>query len=167
MCALSKLLRSRKAGPVALALTGVLLLAFQGSAQAGAGSEKLDSFLKKKVANATGSDWTSVIVQIPGGSPSQYRQMLAGIGAVNFRRLPLLDAFAVRVPTARLDEIAAIAGVSRISEDLLVLKSDEFTVGSSGAGLVFDQTGLDGEGIGVAVVDSGIRERKDLKGGSR
>jgi hypothetical protein len=115
-----------------LAVFGVLFFAFQGTAQAGVGSEKLDSFLKKKAVAGAGG-WTSVIVQTPGGAPAELRKQLAAVGAVNIRSLPLVGAIVAKVPNDKLESIAAVSGVRTLSEDVPVLKLDEFTVGASGA----------------------------------
>ena len=45
----------------------------------------------------------------------------------------------------------------------MVKKCDEFTVAASGAGAAYQQYGLTGAGVTVAVVDSGVRSNADLK----
>ncbi len=52
--------------------------------------------------------------------------------------------------------------VKRISWDMAVVKTDAFTVGHSGAKFVWDDYGVRGNGINVAVVDSGIAGHDDL-----
>ena len=161
MRASSKALRSRTAGPVAWAIAGMFLLVFQGTALAGVGSEQLDRFLQHRIESGSGSEWTSIIVQ---SSDSATLGGLTALGATIVQALPRLKAFAVRVPTSKLLAIAELPGVSRISEDVAVFKADQYTNSASGADFVFDQLGLTGSQIGVAVVDSGIRTHRDVKG---
>ena len=54
--------------------------------------------------------------------------------------------------TARL---AAWPWIKHVSSDLFCRKSDEYTVGATGADIALAQYGLSGAGVTVAVLDSG------------
>jgi serine protease AprX len=123
---------------------------------------KADIFLNRQAGMDSQAGWTSVIVQLDGGLTAAHQAQLSRIGADIYRRLDLENAVAVRIPTRSLAKLAALPCVARLSADAPVHKTDEFTVGNSGAGMAFSQYGLTGSGVGVAVVDSGIRSHVDF-----
>lgn len=106
--------------------------------------------------------WASVIAQFRGGrvdgglSPTESRDIQA-LGAYVYRTLPLIHSAAVRVPNKNRARFAALPFVRHISPDSDVHKSDEFTVGATGADQAFSAQGLTGAGVTVAVLDSGVR----------
>ena len=99
----------------------------------------------------------SVIVQMSGEWTPARRAQLAALGADVYRRLPLIHAAALRLPARSLGRLAALPFVTHLSSDGPVQKCDEFTVSSSGAGYTCTSTSLDGSGVTVAVVDSGVK----------
>src|SRR5439155_23073729 len=106
-----------------------------------------------------------------GDFPALREAQFNALGAAVYQRLPLIHAVAVRVPAGRLPNLAQLPFVKRVSEDVVVTKRDEFTVGSSGADVAFQQYNATGSGIRVAVLDSGYRPHPDMNtaggGGSR
>jgi serine protease AprX len=120
-------------------------------------SEKSDRFVVQQAARHDKGGWSHVIVRFSGNlGPDQERQ-LKGIGADVYRRLDFIHSAAMRVPVRSLERLAAMTFVAHISADLDVKKSDEFTVGHTGADVAFSKYNLTGNGIGVAVIDSGIQ----------
>ena len=117
------------------------------------------------------SGWSSVIVKTGGTlTPAQAAQVTALGGDVT-HRLPIISALAVRIPSRNLAKLAGLPFVAHVSPDGLVRKSDDFTVGSSEADQApgWGQSGgyqLTGQGVTVAVVDSGVANVPDLGGGS-
>ncbi len=83
--------------------------------------------------------------------------------ADTYRHLPVIHADAMRLPRRNLSRLAALPCVAHVSPDSAVIKCDEFTVGSSEADLAAQQYGLTGQGITVAVLDSGVTEHTDLQ----
>ena len=83
------------------------------------------------------------------------------------RRFDFIGSAAVTVPGRNLARVAALPFVTHLSLDGQVKKCDEFTDASSGADTAYQQYGLTGAGITVAVVDSGIASSKDLSAGFR
>ena len=64
------------------------------------------------------------------------------------------------MPSRNLDKLAALPFVQHLSADVAVTKTDEFTTAASGAATAWAAPySLDGTGIGVAIVDSGIHEQ--------
>jgi serine protease AprX len=114
---------------------------------------KTDAFLQAKLTQSSG--WASVIVRSPQGVSTTEEAQLKALGADIYRHLPLVHSVALRIPARRLTALSALAFVERLSSDLTVKKTDEFTVGHSGANVAWSY-GFKGTGVGVAVLDSGV-----------
>jgi serine protease AprX len=125
-------------------------------------SGKGDMFLVKSSATAN-SGWTSVIIRLDGNLTPTRRKALADLKADIYRHLPVVSSVAARVPTRKLERLSHLAFVKRLSADFAVRKCDEFTVSGSLADVAYQQTGLDGTGVVVAVLDSGVHLVDDLK----
>ncbi len=142
---------------------GVLSRGADASA-ARACSTKYDRFLERQAQSPSASGWTSVIAKISGPlTPRQEKQLHGYV----YRHLPLIDSVALRIPLKRLGELAALPFVRHLSADVSVSKTDAFTVSSSVADLAAQQYStssftLNGAGVTVAVVDSGIRTLSDF-----
>ena len=122
---------------------------------------KADLFLTRRNA-ATASGWTSVIAKCPRTlTPDQARQIKASGGNVSCR-LDAIHSLTLRVPTRNLHKLAALPFVQHLSSNTVMHKTDEFTVKSSGAGMAFQQYGLTGQSVRVAVLDSGIHNQPDF-----
>ncbi len=94
-------------------------------------------------------------------TPSR-RAALRSLGAVLKADLPLIHSVALRVPARNLPRLAVLPFITHLSYDGQVGKCDAFTVGSSGAGAVCQKYGLTGQGVGVAVLDTGVHAVNDL-----
>ena len=70
-----------------------------------------------------------------------------------------------RTPSTLLRAVCAGALLTTLSGLSPSARADEFTVGRSGADVAYNQSGLNGAGVTVAVVDSGIRYCSDLTNG--
>jgi len=87
--------------------------------------------------------------------------------------LHIIKGFAATLPTSKLSQLAQLPGVRWMSLDAPVVQSacsncipsnnlqNKF-VRAIGADKVWAQQGLQGQGIGVAVIDSGINSQQDL-----
>jgi serine protease AprX len=87
---------------------------------------------------------------------------LKSLGADIYRRLPIIHSVALSVPARNVARLAALPFVAHLSEDCGVTKCDEFLVESSGAAVAAAQYSVDGTGIGVAVIDSGVHANRDM-----
>ncbi len=109
-----------------------------------------------------GAQARSLIVRLKGPMTPQREARLRALGADVYRHLPLIHSIALRLPARAERKLAALPFVSGVSPDSAVRKCDEFTVGSSGADVAFQQFGLTGQDVTVAVVDSGADREPDL-----
>ncbi len=123
---------------------------------------KADAVVAKLLSakNAHGS--CAVIAQLDGDLTPARSAQIAALGADVTRHLGFIHSAALTLPRRNLAKLAALPFVSHLSYDGAVRKCDEFTVASSGAGTAYQKNALTGLGIGVAVVDSGMRQVDDL-----
>jgi serine protease AprX len=115
---------------------------------------KVDPLLREQLANP-GQSYVIVRAQSADvvGTVSSLVSMLGGTLG---RPLPILTARAARLPNAAVLLLAANPLVRRVALDRLMLGSTERTSATVGADVVRQQLGFDGEGVGVAVIDSGV-----------
>jgi len=136
----------------------IVALAILGAAAAtvkGQGSGKLDPTLSGRVGSLSGHS-NVIVTARDAASLSAATQAIQFAGGVLGRALPIINARAAVVPNASLAAIAGSAAVLHLAEDRLVVGANErtgFTIGSRPARTDF---GLDGSGITIAVIDSGI-----------
>ncbi len=147
---------------LSLGLVGALLAG--PAAQADSPSAKADAFLAPLLAAKPASGRSSVILKLDGDLSPARQARLRALGADVTRRLPLIGSVSATVPTRSLAQVAALPFVARLSADLSVRKCDEFTEASSGADTAFQQYGLTGQGVTVAVIDSGVFPYADISG---
>ncbi|MPW25911.1 S8 family serine peptidase [Alkalibaculum sp. M08DMB] len=76
-------------------------------------------------------------------------------------RLDIIDAVAVELPASKIKELSQIREVSFIADDSKVTTQMDVVRGSVSSDLSED-FGYDGEGIGVAVLDTGVYPHEDL-----
>ena len=145
---------------------GLLLAASHAPASAATTApSKCDTALRALLTAPKASGWSSVIARLDGDLTPARASQLHGLQVAVTDRLPIIHSVALRVPTRSLAHLAALPFITHLSYDGEVKKCDEFTVGSSGAGAAFQQYGLTGRGVTVAVLDSGVRQGQDLAGG--
>ena len=95
------------------------------------------------------------------GALSPILSLVQLLGGRVIRQLPIIDGVALDVPNLSLPIIAGNPLVLRLSLDRLIAGSLERTGATTGAAAVRQQLGLDGAGIGIAVIDSGIAPSHD------
>ena len=126
-------------------------------------AEKLDPLQRARAVAAR--RMTRVIVQTR--DPAAVESAIAALGGRVGRRLTGIGAVVAELPEAALDTLAAAPAVTRISTDRTLHGSLERTGAAIGARWVADTLGVDGSGIGVAIIDSGIVREHDDLGGNR
>jgi serine protease AprX len=123
------------------------------------GPDKFDSLTRQRAHQLTGR--TRVIVEFHGAADVR----VLGPGA---RRRLATRVQAAEVENRTLASLAADPRVKRVMLDRLAFPTLERTGAAIGATLVREQLGLTGNGIGVAVIDSGIAaSHEDLDGSFR
>jgi len=134
---------------------------------------KTDTPVSQMLAGKAQTGSVSVIFKTTAPLTSVQEAQMTALGASIVRRLPIIQSVTVRLPERNLARLAALPFAAHLSLDGKVQKTDEFTVGSSEAGLaaytVYDKKGrnpqtyqLTGAGVTVAVLDSGITPVADL-----
>ena len=130
---------------------------------------KLDPLARQRSKAATG--WSRVIVQAADASgASDLETAIGETGGRPGRALRVIHGRVAEVPNGKLKALAHSRRVARISLDRPVLGSLERTAATVSATTVWQNLGLDGSGVGVAIIDSGITPQHDdlsTGGGSR
>src|SRR5262249_42062276 len=78
------------------------------------------------------------------------------------RSLPIISSRAATIPNVSLAAVAGNAAVQHIAVDRLILGADYRTNATIGADIARQSLGVDGSGVGVVVIDSGIAWHDDL-----
>ena len=81
---------------------------------------------------------------------------LRTLGGVRGRKLAIIRGRVAHISNAQLLKIAQTCNGVTVAEDRAVSASMERTATTIGATTVWDQTGLNGAGVGIAVIDSGV-----------
>jgi serine protease AprX len=123
--------------------------------------DKADQAVKRQLASASKKGWSAVIVRTSAATTPAQEATIKSLGGDIYRHLGIVNSLALRIPNKNLTKLAALPFVSRISSDLEVKKTDEFTVAASGASIAWSY-GLSGTGVGVAVIDSGVDGTDDI-----
>ena len=114
---------------------------------------------------------TAVIVQ--GASAAAVRAAVAAHGGKVTQDLWIVNGVAADVPAAALAALAAEPGITHVTEDVAVHVQDVTPSPLHSASAVYSKAvgadrlwaeGVDGEGIAVAVVDTGVAKVGDLAG---
>src|SRR6185312_2500628 len=126
------------------------------------------TFVSKDLQNADPNANVNVIVRYRQPPAGTNRSMAAGPGGMKKTELPSIQGVAYSIPAGSVQNLAADPNVLSIVADRkvrMLLDNSAAAVNASAAW----NLGLDGTGIGVAIIDSGISEHDDLKGsgGSR
>src|SRR4051812_23120649 len=115
---------------------------------------------------------SQVIVQLWDGADPAPQAALALLGGTITEQLPVVGGFAATVPTAAIGALAQLPGVRVVSPDALVLPQDIATtpaakpsVWRSVVGANTTRTaGQVGQGVTIALVDTGVADVPDLAG---
>jgi serine protease AprX len=119
--------------------------------------DKLDSHLRARANAPTGT--SRVIVRTTDGGPAT--SIIHAVNGVAGLYLPALGGQAASVPDRSLRELANFPTVAAISFDRPVRGTLERTSAAIGARWVAQQLSLDGAGIGIATIDSGVSAQHD------
>jgi subtilisin family serine protease len=151
---------------LATALTAASVLAAPGPRAAEMTASRLDRVLRDRASLPQGS--SRVILRLdPGVSPASAEAAIRRSRGVIGRRLASVGGQVAYVPDAALDALGRLPGISGISLDRRVHGTLERTGATIGAGWVRENLGVDGTGVGIAIVDSGVANWHDDLGSGR
>ena len=123
-------------------------------------ARKLGPLAAERAARGTGR--STVIIRATNGLALAARAAALEAGGTLGRSLPGMNGQVVTLPDAALARLADNPAIERISLDRLAVGANERTGATVGATQVRQELGLDGAGIGIAVIDSGIAYHDDL-----
>jgi serine protease AprX len=136
------------------------------AARPDADNPKLDRELRQRAGAPRGH--SRVILRLkPGVSADAAGVAIRGLRGTVGRRLAFGRGQVADVPDTALGALARLPGVDGVSLDRRVQGTLERTGATVGATWVQDTLGLDGTGVGVAVIDSGVANWHDDLGSSR
>ena len=116
---------------------------------------KLELVLQQRALSLTGH--SRVIIRGAGGvTINSLTLLILSVGGTLGRTLGVINAQVADVPNVALSTLAASSLVGHISLDRAIAGSLERTGATIGATAARQSLGLDGYGIGIAVIDSGI-----------
>ena len=116
---------------------------------------KLDPALQHRAA--TGGGKSRVIIRLANRAPrGAVKALIEQLGGTPGRALAIINSQVAFLPDRALAALAASPFVERISTDRVTVSTMERTSEVIGAAPVREALGLDGAGVGVAILDSGI-----------
>src|SRR5688572_22496783 len=114
-----------------------------------------------------------VVVQKAHAADSTPERAVRELGGSIERQLPIVDGFSASIPSDRLDQLRAVPGIANITVNRSVHVSGQIGEGSGTASAVFTDAiraskawgqGYTGQGINVALIDTGVNATGDLAG---
>lgn len=106
-----------------------------------------------------------VVVQAKSGSLTQLVSNLLSLGLTVVSQAPLLNMLTVVVTPLQLNTVVNDPNVTYVSPNRPVRYMSDSAASASGAAAAAQQFGVDGHGVTVAVIDSGIDAHADVRGG--
>src|SRR5438874_1776312 len=143
-----------------LSLSGGIMVGDRAKAQLLGKPAKASSDLLKKAHSLSNTDTVKVIVQLRAPMSSSLNSLLNSNGVHIRKSMQSLGAHAVDMPASIVDTVAAFDEVSFVSFDRPTQSMGHLSA-TTGADAVrttngINVSGVDGTGIGIAVLDSGI-----------
>ncbi|HKY78011.1 MAG TPA: S8 family peptidase [Acidimicrobiia bacterium] len=123
--------------------------------------------------SAQAASAVTVVVQTVPGSGEAVEQAVERLGGHVDVALPIIDGFAATIPAERVDALQAAPGVTAVTPNREVAFTGQYGEGSGEASAVYTdvvrasatwERGYTGQGVGVAVIDTGINPVGDLAG---
>jgi serine protease AprX len=115
----------------------------------------LDPLLRPRTSLLFGQSRVLIVAR-DAASLGSVTQLIQLLGGTLGRPLPIINARAATIPNRSLVTLALTSTVQHVAFDRVIVGALERTGQTTGALAVRQQLGLDGSGVGVAVIDSGI-----------
>jgi serine protease AprX len=161
---------------LALATVLALTLSFSPALAAKGGKAAIASDLQDKARKESPSNRVRVLVNLGGGDPLAIADTINQLGGEVRKHFRNVGVMVVELPLGAVGALAAIEGLDYVAPDRDVTGLASHLEATTGASLaynsgysnLFNQSGIDGTGVGVAVLDSGIDpEHVDLRDETR
>lgn len=145
----------------------ILVMAFIASVHYAAGPEKLDRNLQERLVRGERGAVRVIIRTRSLPEESQLLTLQKQQGRFK-KSFWAINAIAAEIDVSELEVLSNSPGIEGISEDAIVRPFNDITVKTVGADIAQAQYAVDGHGIGVAILDSGVSKHgDDLDGGKR
>src|SRR6266702_3645219 len=148
-----------------LALLALITLLAAALSFADGNKHKLSTDLDALKGGHSGGT-VDVIIQFNQTPTAAHHQKVQSKGGVLKTNLDFIKGAHYSVPVESLDDLADDPDVAYISPDREVSGSLDYVTSAVGANVAWSVYGLDGTGIGVAIIDSGIHKSSDFKDAS-
>src|SRR6266700_3573136 len=148
-----------------LALLALITMLVAGLCLADSNKHKLSNDLEVLKGGKSGAT-VDVIIQFNQTPTDAHHQKVQNKGGVLKTKLDFIKGAHYSVPVESLDALADDPDVTYISPDREVRRSLDYVTTAVGANVAWNVYGLDGTGIGVAIIDSGIHKSSDFKDAS-
>jgi serine protease AprX len=119
-------------------------------------ASKISPALLKSMSMYNSGLLSRVIILTDGAPSFLLKTTIALLGGTILREFQLLNGLVALVPLSSLLKLVSIAGVISITDDRPMTPLMDVTDSTVGADTAQESLGLTGNGIGVAVIDSGI-----------
>ncbi len=122
-------------------------------------NDKVSPDLRDKVRNNRNDETVKVILQLDGNMSGNLNALLRSNGVKVKKQFAAFNSFAVELPASVVESLSHFSEVSFVSVDSEVLSLGGHVAHTSGADNVRSigtDGALDGNGVGIAIVDSGI-----------
>ena len=148
-------------GAIAALVIGVV--PFPSAAQDTSDSGTLSRDIAQQVRAAGSDDLLPVIIQTRNEPTSEHFTRLQGRGGSVKTRYSAIRGYSARVPASQVEALADDPEVERISSDAPVRTHLDVAYKAVRADVAFASSGgLNGSGIGVALIDTGVQGHQDL-----
>src|SRR5882724_3069213 len=124
---------------------------------------KVSSEVVKKIQDGNADDFVPVIVQTVDDPSELHLAKVLLKGGVVKSRHSSIKGYSASVPASAIEDLADDPEVERVSLDAPVHAFLDIALKAVRADVAFkDNDGLDGSGIGIALVDTGVQLHPDL-----
>ena len=151
------MIRSR----TALVATSLILIGISCSIVV-ADTDKMDQALRGVLRTGYTASELPVIVQTTAPVGADQRAAFGDLGGAVGTEFVSIQGFAGTIPSERLGELASEGWIARLSHDGGVRKMLDTAAPAIGASAEWGQYDVTGQGIGVAVIDSGVADHSDF-----